>query len=125
MTDDIDRRIREALQAEDAELFDRIGGGQSLVEQMVHSFTTRSKWLVTVVLIYIVVFFALMIFTAIQFFQAQSTHAMIGWAAGFLFCSVAVAMSKIWYWMELNKNALTRELKRLELAVAHLARQVK
>jgi hypothetical protein len=121
MTDDIDRRIREALQAEDAELFDR----QSLVEQMVHSFTTRSKWLVTVVLIYIVVFFALMIFTAIQFFQAQSTHAMIGWAAGFLFCSVAVAMSKIWYWMELNKNALTRELKRLELAVAHLARQVK
>jgi len=32
---------------------------------------------------------------------------------------------KTWWWMEVNKNAITREVKRLELQIARLAARVK
>jgi hypothetical protein len=34
-------------------------------------------------------------------------------------------MMKIWYWLELNKNAVTREIKRLELQVARLSARMR
>jgi hypothetical protein len=34
-------------------------------------------------------------------------------------------MLKVMYWMELNKNAVTREIKRLELQIARLANRMK
>ena len=49
----------------------------------------------------------------------------IAWAGGFGLSLIAIAMLKIWYWMELNKNAVTREVKRVELQLARLARQLK
>lgn len=38
-----------------------------------------------------------------------------------LVAAVAVAMLKIWSWMEMHKNQVLREVKRLELQVARLA----
>jgi len=34
-------------------------------------------------------------------------------------------MMKTWYFMELNKNAVTREIKRLEWQIARLASRIK
>jgi hypothetical protein len=34
---------------------------------------------------------------------------------------VGVAMLKMYFWMEMNKNVTLREMKRLELQVARLA----
>jgi hypothetical protein len=34
---------------------------------------------------------------------------------------LGVAMLKMYFWMEMNKNMLLREVKRLELQVARLA----
>ena len=45
-------------------------------------------------------------------------------AIGFVFCINAVAMLKLWYFMEMNKNAVTREVKRLELQIARLAKRL-
>jgi uncharacterized membrane protein YciS (DUF1049 family) len=49
---------------------------------------------------------------------------MIGWATGFVWCALFIMMVKIWYWLDLNRNAVTREIKRLELQVAQLSRRV-
>ena len=40
---------------------------------------------------------------------------------------IAEAMSvplKIWFWMEIQRNSVVREIKRLELQVANLSRQL-
>jgi|GEM_PF-3584282 len=37
---------------------------------------------------------------------------------------LGIGLIKIWYWMELNRNTVLREIKRLELQVAHLAGRV-
>ena len=43
------------------------------------------------------------------------------WSAGALLTMLAVAMLKMYFWMEMNRNATLREVKRLELQVARLA----
>jgi len=43
------------------------------------------------------------------------------WTAGALWAAIAVAMLKMYFWMEMNKNVVLREVKRLELQIARLA----
>lgn len=56
------------------------------------------------------------------------THEAADWimyAAMFLFAAMATAMLKMWYFMELNRNTHTRELKRVEIQLARLAERMK
>ena len=117
---DIDDLIREAMSEEDARWFDE-WDEQSLTEMVVDSFRGKSRWLVIVVYVSVFVFVVLMLVAAVRFFRAESTKEMVAWATGFLFCNLAVAMLKMWYWMELNKNAVTRGIKRIELQLARLS----
>jgi Family of unknown function (DUF6768) len=71
------------------------------------------------------VFFALQIWTAIRFFQATEVQHMIAWATGFLTCGMAVGMLKMWFWMQMDKYVVLREVKRLELQVARLSSRIK
>lgn len=114
---DIDDLIRETLSEEDSRWFDE-WDDQSLTEMVVDSFRGKSRWLVILVYVSILVFVILMVIAAVQFFRAETTKEMIACATGFLFCNLAVAMLKMWYWMELNKNALSRGIKRFELQLA-------
>jgi hypothetical protein len=49
---------------------------------------------------------------------------MIRWGAAMLLCFGVITAIKIWYWLEMNRLALTRELKRVELRVAQLAQKL-
>ncbi len=123
---DLDKKIREALSAQDAELFEEFGGEQGLMEMIVDTFRGQRRWLVVLVFVYSIVFFVLASVTAVLFFKTDpdSTRDLIMWAMGFLFCNFAVAMLKMWYFMEMNKNTVTREVKRLELQIARLAKRL-
>jgi hypothetical protein len=61
-----------------------------------------------------------MIMSVVRFYSVETTREMVAWATGFVFFCLTVSMLKVWYWMELNKNAVTREIKRLELQLARL-----
>ena len=117
---DIDTTIRELLGTEDAKLFDAFGE-QSLYRRVIDSFQGRSRWLVIMVFFDVAVFLILAVLAAIQFFQVESMHQMLVWASAFALCVLVITMLKMWYWMELNKNALAREIKRLELQFARFA----
>ncbi len=43
---------------------------------------------------------------------------MIAWATVFIVATSSMGMMFTMYWMQLNRNAVTRELKRLELTIA-------
>jgi hypothetical protein len=49
---------------------------------------------------------------------------MIAWATCFLWFALWVAMLKMWFWLEMQRFFVTREIKRLELQVANLSRQI-
>ncbi len=121
---DIDEKIRAALQQEDPELLEHYRGEQSISQMVADSFRSRNRWLIVLVFVSTTALFLLEILAAYQFFQAESTRWMVGWATGFLFCAIGITMMKVWYWMELNRNTLAREIKRLELEVANLSRRL-
>lgn len=125
MSGNIDAKIRAALQQEDSELLEHYGGEQSIQEMVIDSFRGRQRWLVALTFVMLFVFAGLLFYSGYRFLSAETERSMIGWAVGFLFSSVTIGMLKIWYWLELNKNATIREVKRLELQVASLSRKVR
>jgi cytochrome c biogenesis protein CcdA len=118
---DIDDRIRDALHSEEAELLEQMDTELSLHEMVIDSFRTKARWLIVLTFTIMFVLMALSIFAIVRFFQAESVREMIAWAGGFFFCTMGVMGMKVWYWMELNRNAVTREIKRVELQLARLA----
>ena len=122
---ELDKKIQEALRNDDEELLNGLGGEPSLFEMLSETFRGRHRWLNVLGAFWTLVFFLLAIFAAVNFFRAENTRDLLMWAAGFLFCTTAVAMLKVWYWLEMQKNALLREIKRLELQIARLAGRLK
>lgn len=118
---DLNDRIRQALRADEDEALAEFAEEPDLFEQVIETFRGRSKWLVVMTMGVGIVFMILSIIALVKFFQAEEVRGMIAWALGFVFCLSAVMAMKVWYWMELQKNAITREIKRLEIQVARLA----
>ena len=121
---DIDDKIREALRKEDVELLEHYRGEASLHEMLIETFRGRHRWVNVLAFVGSCVIFVLLFVIAYQFFQAESTKAMIAWATGFLWGIMWIVMLKIWFYVEVNKNSITREIKRLELQLANLSRQL-
>ena len=120
----IDEKIRQALSKEDAAVFDEFVEEQSLFNQAMQLMKGRNRllnfWAMLVTLIFMVV----AVFCIWQFVGAQETKALFGWALGIVFSFGAVSMLKLWAWMEMEKNSTIREIKRLELQVAHLSKKL-
>ncbi len=122
---ELDRKIRETLRKEDAEIFDDLGGEPSVFEMLMETCRGRHRWLNILGAFWTLVFLVLGILAAVKFFGAESTRNIVMWAAACILCMSAVSMLKVWYFLEINKNALTREIKRLELQIARLAGRIK
>lgn len=122
---ELDKKIREALRDEDAAALADVGDEPSMFETIMETFRGRYKWLAVMAVSWSIVFMVMGVLAAIKFFQAEATRDMLMWAVACILCLSGVSMMKVWYWMELNKNALTREIKRLELQIARLARRIK
>jgi uncharacterized membrane protein YciS (DUF1049 family) len=58
-----------------------------------------------------------------KFVKITDTAGLITWvSAGFL-CLIIMVMLKLYVWMQMDKNDILRELKRLELQVSAVAHQ--
>jgi hypothetical protein len=119
---DLDNLIRDALSQEEAELFDRLGE-PSLPELVSDTFRGRRRWLMWLTGVITAIFFGLSIYCVVRFLGTDDIPTMLRWGGAALFCLLAVVANKTWSWMEMQRVALSREIKRLELAVAHLAAQ--
>lgn len=116
----IDQAIRQALSAEDAEFLARFEA-QSPIGEVFSTFT--GPWGVMNMFAALVTFamFGAFIFCAWNAFMAEALRLTVMWSAGAVIAMLAVAMLKMYFWMEMNKNAVLREVKRLELQVARWA----
>ena len=110
---DLDKKIRDALRKEDAELFAEFGEEPSLFEMAMEVFRGRNRWLTILAVFWGIAFMALGVLAVVRFFQAEVIRDMLMWAGAFVFCMMAVAMMKLWHWMEIQRNFLTREIKRV------------
>ena len=122
---ELDDKIREALRKEDAELFADFGGEPSMHEMVMETYRGKHRWFAMLATFWAFGFSVIFILAAIKFFRVEATRDLLMWAAVCIVCVSGATMTKIWYFMELNKNAVTREIKRLELQIARLAGRIK
>jgi hypothetical protein len=120
---ELDRAIRQSLSAEDAELFDRFGADQALHRQVLDAFEGRLRWFNAAGWLAGFVLFAVACVFGWRFWFARDVGDMLRWGGAAALACAGLALVKVWFWLELQKNAVVREVKRLELQIASLAEQ--
>ena len=122
---DVDRAIRQSLSAEDAELFDRLSLDQSLRQQVLATFEGQQRWMNVAGWIAGFLLFGGASVMAWWFVEAANLQDTLRWGAGSALAFAGLALVKVWFWMEMQKNSILREVKRVELQVASLAAQLR
>ena len=122
-TDELDRLIREALEESDAELHEQLGE-PSLPGLLAEAFRGRHRFFAVGGAVAIAVFFLLGIAGAIAFAQASESREMMLLGGATALCFGVVSLIKIWTWLEMNRQSLLREIKRVELQVVRVAQKV-
>ena len=59
---------------------------------------------------------------AINFFTIEDLEMKLNWLAVGLTALIVIGLLRLWYFMELNRLSVVRELKRLEPQIAQLAK---
>ena len=117
--EEIDKLITETLSQEEMKFYNSLDE-QNIFEMLFGLFKGKNAWINILMNIVIVVFFALLIYCAIQFFNSETTDQLIKWGFGSLILMLSISMLKLFAWMQMDKNAILREMKRLELLVMSL-----
>jgi len=115
----IDELIKEALTQEEAKFYDELGE-QNVLEKFGGIFKGKMGWLAIIMNVMVLVFFGLLIYCLIQFLNVETTNELIKWGAGMFTSMLMMSMLKFYFWMQMDKNDILRELKRLELQISAL-----
>ncbi len=118
--EEIDKLIKEALSKEEAQFYDELEE-KNIVGKLTDVYKSKMGWLAITMNIVHILIFVFFVYALVEFFNAESTRDMIIWcSAGFL-SMIFMAMLKLYVWMQMDKNDLLRELKRIELQISVLA----
>ena len=120
---DFDDTLKHALTDEREQLDELVAQSQpGLIELLLGAFRGQSILMNIMFMVPGLVFTVLAVLSIFWFFDAQTVRDQIMFATIFVTCNAIVMTLKIWFWMVMNRNATTREIKRLEIQVAELAR---
>jgi hypothetical protein len=118
--EDIDKLIKDTLTQEEAKFYDELEE-QNVLAMVLGLFKGKNKWVLIMMNIVTLVFFALFIYCLVQFFNVEATKDLLKWGFGALTFMLGVSMLKVFAWMQMDKNAILREMKRLELQISSLS----
>ncbi len=117
---DNDNDIRTVLAEADAKC---ALDGEDFRDMLVSSFRGKLKWMSIVAWVYMLLFTGVSVFAAVRFFGAGDTREMIMYATIFIVSMTIIMVIKLWYWLLMNRNAVKREIKRLELRIMEQAQK--
>ena len=122
-TEEIDKLIKETLTQEEAKFYDELEE-QNVLEMVGGLFQGKNKWIMYLMNFMTLVFFGLFVYCTVQFFNTTATNELIKWGIGGLVFLFAVSMLKVFAWMQMDKNAILREVKRLEIQISSLSGKI-
>ena len=116
---DIDKQIKEALNAEDRAILDQYGE-QGLFGQLGTLFQGKLAWFSVIVMIIGTGVTILGLYAAWKFATGDELIEMFRWAGVAWAAFVTQMMLKLWSWMRMETGRVLREVKRVELQIALL-----
>jgi len=121
--EEIDKLIKDTLSKEEAKFYDKLEE-QNHIESVFGLYKGKNAWLNILLNIVTVIFFVALIYCGIQFFKAESAIELTKWGIGSLALLLNMCMLKLYSWMQMDKHAILREMKRLELQIMSLSGKV-
>lgn len=115
----IDEMIKEALSVDEAKFYDDLDE-QNLLGKLSEVHKGKTGWLASIMTVMHVFIFVVFVFCTIRFLNTQETNELIKWASGGFLCMIFMGMLKLYIWMQMDKNDILREVKRLELQISVL-----
>jgi uncharacterized membrane protein YciS (DUF1049 family) len=121
---EIDRTNRGAMTMNHSEP-SMPAGEPSLFRQVMEMFQGSLGWVSFLVLVGTLAFAVFTVVTVVYFFRAESEREMLAWAGGFALGLIAISFGRLWFWLLLHRNAIMREIKRVEWQLAQLSSQLR
>lgn len=88
--------------------------------QVTDMFRGRLRWVSWLVAAGGLAFTVFTVVSVVCFFRAESPKEMLAWAGGFGLGLIAVSFSRLWFWLLFHRNAVLREVRRVERQLARL-----
>ena len=120
-TEKIDELIKETLSKEEAAFYDELEE-QNLIGKIGEVYRGKLGWLAAIMNVVHLLMFMAFVYCIVQFFNTDNTNELIKWASAGFLSMISIGMLKLFVWMQMDKNDILRELKRLELQLATLSR---
>lgn len=117
--EEIDYIIKETLTKEEAKFYESLEE-PGLIGQIGGIFKGKLGWLVVVMNIVVIIAFASFIYCLYRFLNTEATNELIKWGLAGFICLMITSMLKVFGWLQMEKNSLLRELKRLEFQISIL-----
>ena len=122
--DEIDQMIKEALSDDEQALFNTYEE-QNVLQKFGGLFQGKMKWNNVMSMVFQFIIFGIAVYCGYRAFYAADNTQMLQFGMGAFLAMMAVSFLKMYHFMEMNKNAVIRELKRVELQVSVLAKSLK
>jgi hypothetical protein len=116
---DIDEMIEEALSKEERELLGRIGEEPGFFALAFGLFSGRLGWVNILLMIVQGALFLAGLYAAWMFFGASDTVSQLRWGLPSAVLLIVATMIKMAMWPNIQADRLMRELRRIELQLAH------
>ena len=116
----IDALIKEALTEEESKFYDNLEE-QNVFQMLGGLFQGKNKWIMFLMNIIILIVFGFLIYSIVQFFDTEQTNELIRWSLSVITCLLMISMLKMFLWMQMDKNSIKREIKRMELQISTLS----
>jgi len=118
--EEIDKLITESLSKDDAEFYKTLEQEEGILKMWGGIYKGKTGWLAVVQSVLITIFVVVAVYCGYHFFTVQTTPEILRYGAGMFLAMIVIGMMKIWLWMQTDKNAILREMKRMEYQVAVL-----
>jgi len=114
-----DTKLRESLSAEDEAFLKTLEDDRGLLTQIGETFHGPLRFWTRLVFVVVFLVSGLTFWAAYQAFIAEALRETVLWAAGAVIGANSIGMLKQWLFDRMNHLAVLRELKKIELRLAH------
>ena len=121
--EEIDRLIEESLSKEDAAFYHQFDE-QGIFKQWGNIYSSKlGGWAIFSTIIQLG-FSGVAFWTGYRFFSSASSEEYILWGISFMLSVFGNGMLKLWHWMQMDKNTIMQEMKRVEFQIAVLTEKI-
>ena len=119
----IDELIKEALTEEESKFYDNLDE-QNVFQMLGGVFQGKNKWIMVLLNFVMLIVFGFLVYSVIQIFKTDITNELIMWSLAIITLLLMVSMLKMFVWMQMDKNSIKREIKRMELQISTLSSKI-